>query len=91
MRAFAARYLAPGFLVRDPFDNLAALEGVEAPVLVLHGRRDRVVPYEHGEAVAEAAGAKLITFDGAGHNDVPVMSAAHRGPVEGHLRAAGML
>lgn len=54
-RVFARRYLAPAFLVRDVFDNVAALRRYEGPVLLLHGRSDRVVPFENAEVLRRAA------------------------------------
>lgn len=91
MRAFASGYLAPGFLVRDPFDNEAALERVSAPVLILHGDRDGVVPYAHGAQLAERFASTLVTFEGAGHNDLPYTSARHAEAVQGLLTKAGLL
>ena len=44
VRAFAGRFFAPGFLVRDPFDTLAVLAQYRAPLLVLHGTRDAIAP-----------------------------------------------
>jgi pimeloyl-ACP methyl ester carboxylesterase len=39
---------------------------------VIHGTDDPILPYPHGEALAAAIpGAKLLAFDGMGH-DVPV-------------------
>jgi fermentation-respiration switch protein FrsA (DUF1100 family) len=71
LRPFASRMLLPGFLVREPFDSLDAVRRFEGPVLVLHGRRDELVPYTHGEALAAAArNGKLVGFD-AMHNDCP--------------------
>lgn len=68
-RAFAPRYLVPGILVRDPFDNLAAVTDYEGPILVMHGKFDEVIPYRHGVSLAGAAkNGKLLTFD-CGHND----------------------
>ncbi len=56
IRVMAARYLVPPSLIRDPFDNEAVLRDLRAPVLVMHGRRDRIIPFEHGVALAAAAG-----------------------------------
>lgn len=71
VRAFARERFVPGFLVRDPFDNAAAVARYEGPVLVIHGDHDDVIPYAHGRALAAAARhAKLITYDAA-HNDCP--------------------
>ena len=68
---FAAQFLAPAFLVRDRFDSLATLSSFRAPLLVLHGSRDQVVPIAHGRALAAAvAGAKFFELP-CGHNDCP--------------------
>ena len=41
---------------------------ISAPVTVLHGTDDRVLPLPHGEAIAKAIpGAKIIILEGAGH------------------------
>jgi fermentation-respiration switch protein FrsA (DUF1100 family) len=70
-RWFTRRYLVPGFLMRDPFDNLAVIREYEKPVLIAHGRGDGVIPYRHAQILAEAAPkATLLTYD-AGHNDLP--------------------
>lgn len=42
-------------LVRDRFDALAKIGNVRAPILVLHGERDRVVPIRFGRALFDAA------------------------------------
>jgi hypothetical protein len=42
-------------LVRDRFDSLAKIGKVRAPILILHGERDRVVPIRFGRALFEAA------------------------------------
>ncbi len=71
VRAFTSRYLAPGFLVRDPFDNLSAVQNYQKPVLVIHGKSDTIIPYSHGQALYKASHrGKLITYQ-AGHNDCP--------------------
>jgi uncharacterized protein len=70
-RSFAVNYLAPGFLVRDSYDNLSALKAYPNPVLIVHCKYDEVVPYSHALKLAAAAkqGA-LITYAG-GHDDCP--------------------
>ena len=70
-RAFAPKYLAPKFLIRDPFDNLTAVKAYPGPVLVMHGKFDEVVPYRHGVSLHQAARqGKMITYH-SGHNDCP--------------------
>ncbi len=71
VRAFAGRFFAPGFLVRDPFDTLAVLGQYRAPLLVLHGTHDEIAPVAHGQALAAAVpGATFIPLP-CGHNDCP--------------------
>lgn len=66
--------LVPGTRVLpfDRFRNLARLKDVRAPVLVIHGRRDEVVPFAHGRRLYAAARApKRSAWFDAGHNDLP--------------------
>ncbi len=50
-------------------DRLVA--GLEAPLLVVHDRDDRTVPWTHGAAIAEAARhGELLSTDGLGHSDI---------------------
>lgn len=82
---------APAFLVVDRFENLVAVRDYPGPVLVLHGRRDEVVPFRHGERLARAAPrARLVAYD-AGHNDFPPPTADYWPEISRHLRAAGVL
>ena len=70
-RSFAKRYLAPSFLVRDPFDNLSAVKKYKGPILIMHGTHDTVIPFSHATALHRSAGnGKLIVYE-AGHNDCP--------------------
>ena len=69
-RPFARSLGAPGFLVRDPFDNLAAVRNFGAPLLLIHGEHDRIIPTDHGRTLAAAAGVDLHTLP-CGHNDCP--------------------
>ena len=70
-RAFAPRYLAPGFLIRDPFDNLTVVRAYTKPILVMHGEGDTIIPYTHGKALYQAAkNGKMISYP-SGHNDCP--------------------
>jgi pimeloyl-ACP methyl ester carboxylesterase len=70
VRALAGRLGVPGALVLDPWDNLAVVGTTDTPILVLHGERDPVIPYAHGEELARAAGTGLVRMR-CGHNDCP--------------------
>ena len=42
----------------------------EMPVLIVHGTRDRVIPFSEAEALSAAAPrAELLPVQGADHND----------------------
>jgi fermentation-respiration switch protein FrsA (DUF1100 family) len=71
VRPFASRYGAPGFLVRDPFDNLAQVAGFRGPLLILHGAQDDVIPPCHSQALARAAPQAELHLLPCGHNDCP--------------------
>jgi uncharacterized protein len=59
-------------LVRDRFDSLSQIGDVKAPILVLHGGRDGVVPVRFGRALFDAAPEpKEFWFaPEAGHEDL---------------------
>jgi uncharacterized protein len=76
-RAFARRYLLPGFLVRDRFEVLDAMRAFPGPTLVIHGERDEVIPVSHGRALAAAASHATLVLHACGHNDCPPDWGAH--------------
>ena len=87
----ARRFLVPRFLIRDPFDNEAALANLDVPVLLFHGTRDDIVPYDHGVALAAVAReAKLISLE-CGHNDLPPDPSRYWTEIEGYLQSRGVL
>lgn len=69
--AIARRYGLWAFLVRDPFDNVRALERFQRPALILHGTNDRVIPVSHAHALVQAAGQGELVLMACGHNDCP--------------------
>lgn len=56
----------------DHFPNLTHLREVRCPLLVIHGTRDFIVPWSHGQRLfSEAAEPKqALWIEGAGHNDL---------------------
>jgi fermentation-respiration switch protein FrsA (DUF1100 family) len=90
-RWFTRRYLVPGFLMRDPFDNLPVIREYHRPVLIAHGRRDGVVPFDHARQLAEAAPrGTLLAYD-VGHNDFPPNWPEFWREVAAFLREADIL
>jgi fermentation-respiration switch protein FrsA (DUF1100 family) len=76
-RAFARRYLLPGFLVRDRFEVLDAVRELGKPVLVIHGEQDEVIPVAHGRALAASAVGATLVIHRCAHNDCPPDWSAH--------------
>jgi hypothetical protein len=70
VRAMASELFGiPGWLVRDPFDNLATVRSFAGPILLLHGEHDESIPLAHArELKAAAANADLHALP-CGHND----------------------
>ena len=61
----------PGFLCRDPFRTDAILAEYAGPVLLMHGKRDTIVPPSHSQdLLAIARNATYLEMEG-GHNDGP--------------------
>jgi fermentation-respiration switch protein FrsA (DUF1100 family) len=91
IRAMAPRYLVPGFMVRDPFDNLTVVRDFSGPILIVHGRYDDIIPFHHGTTLQKAARrAKLLAYD-CGHNDCPPDAERFWRDIAAFLREAGII
>ncbi|MBE1575567.1 alpha/beta hydrolase [Amycolatopsis roodepoortensis] len=66
-------FLPVRWLLRDEFPTRDNVARVKAPVTVVYGTADSIVPAEQSRAVARAAGAEAIEVPGADHND-PALS-----------------
>lgn len=68
----------PSRMVPDAYPSLRLIPRLRAPLLVLHGDRDEIVPLLHGEALFEAAPApkRMHVFPDAGHNDLVSQNGA---------------
>lgn len=66
-----APFLPVGVLVRDRYDTAAKAPKLTLPALVVHGRRDSVIPHAMGERVDELLPrSRLVSIEDAGHNDL---------------------
>lgn len=64
-------FLPVRLLIRDRFDSLSRIGSIGAPLLIVHGERDRVVPADHARRLLAAAAEPkegVFLLD-AGHND----------------------
>jgi fermentation-respiration switch protein FrsA (DUF1100 family) len=65
-------YVPAALLVRDRFDSLSCIREVKAPVLVMHGEADRVIPARFGKTLLAAANEPKEGWflADAGHGDL---------------------
>ena len=58
----------------DRFDSLSKMDRVKLPVLVFHGEKDAIVPFDHGKSILEsAAGEKeALFFPDKGHTNMDI-------------------
>jgi hypothetical protein len=74
LRDLARRHypiLPAGLLLRDRYDSLSRIGAVRAPILILQGGRDTLVPPAMGRALADAAvRAEVWEAPDAGHNEL---------------------
>jgi abhydrolase domain-containing protein 17 len=56
----------------DRFNSLAKIGRINCPVLFIHGKRDSVVPFWHGEKLFATANEPKYTLwlEDSGHNDI---------------------
>ena len=70
--ARAYPFLPVRWLMKDRYESLGRITAVDAPLLIIHGEDDRVVPVDHGRRML--AGAREpkqgVFIAGAGHNDL---------------------
>jgi fermentation-respiration switch protein FrsA (DUF1100 family) len=60
----------------DKFPNLAKIRNIRCPVLVIHGKRDGVINFYHGQTLFAAANEPKRSFwvEQAGHNDLALVA-----------------
>ena len=61
-----------GYAAKSRFDSLQKIRGVHAPILIVHGTRDEVVPFAMGQQLFAAAPEpkRFYPVEGAGHNNL---------------------
>lgn len=75
--ARAYPFLPVRALVRDRYESLAKIGRVGAPVMVIHGEADRIVPVEMGRALLAAAPEpkRGLFLPGVGHEELIALGA----------------
>lgn len=73
--ATAYPFLPVRLLALDRYATVDKVGELDVPVLVLHGRGDRTVPFAQGERLARAAGTSVVELPGD-HNDGGFLQSA---------------
>ncbi|MBL6784759.1 MAG: alpha/beta hydrolase [Rickettsiales bacterium] len=62
-------FLPVSLMLKDKFDNQEKLQKLNLPILIIHGKKDRVVPVSHGIDLAEGyfGPKKLVITEDHGH------------------------
>lgn len=74
-------FLPAGSLKSEIYDSAAKLARLDAPLLVVHGTADEIIPFEEGEKLFAAAREpkQFFRVEGAGHNDVSLVAGSAYG------------
>ena len=77
-KALAPSWLPIDWLVTQRFDTIDKIARVPAPVLLVHGTGDRLVPHRFSEALYAAARdpKKLVLVEGGGHYNTSWVGAS---------------
>ena len=65
-------YVPVSYLIKDTYDNQQKINSIESNLYVIHGRRDRVIPFEYGQALYHTYSGPKRFYDilNGGHNDL---------------------
>jgi uncharacterized protein len=72
-------YMPIGLLMKDQFHSDESIDKITAPVLILHGMHDHVVPYAMGEKMFDLTRAPkhIVRFVDGDHEDLDKHGALH--------------
>jgi fermentation-respiration switch protein FrsA (DUF1100 family) len=87
----ARKWRVPKALIRDRFDSASVVKSLDIPILVFHGTRDRVVPFDHGVGLSQCARrGRLVRYE-CDHNDLPRRQDGFWSELRGFLEKEGLL
>jgi hypothetical protein len=76
VRQLARERRIPAFLVGASFDSEAALRNAPMPVLLIHGRDDKLIPAQHARQLAALIPQHSLLLLDCAHNDCPLQEQA---------------
>ena len=71
-------WLPVSLLLADRYDSVGRVGGLAAPLLVVAGERDRIIPAAHSRQLFDAAPApkRFVLLPGADHNDLDLLAGS---------------
>ncbi|MDP7530026.1 MAG: alpha/beta hydrolase [Candidatus Scalindua sp.] len=68
-------FLPVSLLLKTKYDSLSKIRNIKVPILIMHGDKDDLVPFEHGKRLYDMANEpkEFYTIPGAGHNDTHIV------------------
>jgi len=88
---FAAGYGAPSLLLHDHFNSVASVARFPGPILVVHGRQDRLIPWEQAQRLAAASAHSTFKLYDCGHGCWDPERLPFWRDAEPFLREAGIM
>ena len=55
-------YLPVSLILKDKYESLKKLKNIKIPILVIHGKKDRIVPFKMGKVVFERANEPKYSY-----------------------------
>jgi pimeloyl-ACP methyl ester carboxylesterase len=79
MQRYNWLFLPLKWLLRYQIRTDLFIKEVNCPLFILHGRKDRLIPYSHSEQLVVASKGKAVLYpiEQAGHNNLPDFAAYH--------------
>ena len=83
-------FLPMKFLISQKYDALDKIKNIDIPKLIVHGRDDEIIGFNHGQILFAAAGEpkQFLPFEGGHNDDVYVTSDEYREKLEEFLAQA---
>ena len=55
-------YIPVSFLLKDKFENKNKVKNIKSPILIMHGEKDQIVPFEMGRKIFEMANEPKYSY-----------------------------
>ena len=55
-------YIPVNLLLKDKFDNKSKIKNINAPILIMHGEADQIVPFSMGKKMYEIANEPKYSY-----------------------------